>query len=298
MWRFSVAPPFNLYLARPGKFLRPVMAALAIESCGGEPRRFGSLLGALEGMEAASIMADDYIDGSPLRRGGAAAHIAYPPGEAMAAAIAAFYFCWRTALAAIPARRRETAAAWLLEEYQKMFCGQFSELLSREKAGGVSAASYLRQVSNKISILSFSGPLVLGALAAGAARGLVAQFDRIGRGLGLVYHLRGDELNAAGAATGKAACDDVISGSMTYLLSRALSAGGGRAKALLRRSARPRAAQIRELLTSTGACRDNERLKSRIYSATLRDIARCAISAEFRGLLADSAHYMGFRRTK
>src|SRR5262245_7916772 len=73
----SVLQPAQDYLDRGGKMLRPVLVALVLEAYGEDPARYAPLLGAIELMEDSSIMMDDYIDHSELRRGGPCAHVAH-----------------------------------------------------------------------------------------------------------------------------------------------------------------------------------------------------------------------------
>jgi hypothetical protein len=70
----AILLPTQQYLDRGGKRLRPLLVALVLEAYGADPAAYELLLGAIECMEDSSIMMDDYIDQSEMRRDGPCAH--------------------------------------------------------------------------------------------------------------------------------------------------------------------------------------------------------------------------------
>jgi len=98
----------------------------------------------------------------------------------------------------------------------------------------VSEAEILAMYRYKTARYSFSLPLAVGALAAGA-EGLVGPFTRLGEELGMLFQIKDDELGlfGDGEATGKGLGSDLREGKKTLFRARLLAAApSGEAKRL------------------------------------------------------------------
>ena len=225
----SIVEPTQEYLAASGKVLRPILAAIVLEAYGTHSDRMGSFLGAIEVMEDSSIMMDDYIDNSGLRRGIPCAHIAHGFPLANIASCTGFalshYVFYRNVhgFSESKARRLLDAVAW---EHVQMAYGQLEELYWTESdVNNVSESQYFQQVIARCAFLSFRGPLHYAAIIADGPRTDLPTLTRLGEYLLLGYHIKGDDLDMSpdSPAWGKIAGEDITTGRRTLLINHTLA---------------------------------------------------------------------------
>jgi geranylgeranyl diphosphate synthase type II len=255
------------YPARAAKTLRPALAIATCRALGGAVDAVLPTAAALELYHNAFLIHDDVEDDSELRRGRPTLHrehgvpIAVNVGDAMLA-LSLGPLLENTATVGLgPALR-------LLQRVARMSRltaeGQATELAwIRQRRWDLRPADYRRMVHGKTSIYSFSTPIEVGALLAGAGPSVRGRLALFAARLGLAFQIQDDLLNLRGAvvATGKEAAGDLWEGKRTLILltglPRLAPAAQARALALLDRP-RPEktegeVAWLRDQLEAVGA---------------------------------------------
>lgn len=266
----AFAEPVNLYLARRGKMLRSLLTCVVLDALGKAPASYKPLIGMMEVLESDTIMLDDIIDDSPERRGGPSAHIVCGVNRTVVAGGFFYYAGWHLlhkAFGGPGGSKYHEALDWFSRIHLLTSVGQTEEICYIMRGKPLTLARYCQEISSRICVLSFSGPLCMPALCAGVSPKKLKALERLGLYMGLAYHLHGDELNLYPRAAdwGKSRADDLLSGTITYLYSRAvrrLNPAGRRKLAAVfgRRGASPgRVAEVLGLISESGALADNRR---------------------------------------
>ncbi|QPP10153.1 polyprenyl synthetase family protein [Streptomyces bathyalis] len=287
---------------RGGRRTRPAFVWWGWRGAGGAPRGAGAeavlkVATALELIQGCALIHDDLMDGSLLRRGAPAAHVAFanqhraaglrgnPDAFGVSAAILAgdLALVWADDLyetSGLDSRaRRAVGPAWQAMRTETI-AGQYLDLYG-QGTGVDSPEESLRVAYLKSGLYTVERPLHLGAAMAGADPDLIAALRRAGRSAGVAFQLRDDLLGVFGgpARTGKPAGDDIRDGASTYLvaiaLQRARAHGRHDAEQQLRAALGNRELhadelqRIRELLTGLGAVAAVEARIGRLTASAL-----------------------------
>lgn len=207
-----------------GKRLRPLIAIAAARLCGGEGDAPLKLAAAVEFIHTATLLHDDVVDGSKLRRGKVAAHLIW--GGASSVLVGDFLFARAFELMV------ETGSLRVLDILSKA-SGVIAEgevlQLTRAHDVNLDTATYLAIIAAKTAEL-FAAAAEAGAVAAGAGEAHVAALRAYGLNLGLAFQLADDVLDYGGASEtlGKNAGDDFREGKVTLPLLLAIARSGPR----------------------------------------------------------------------
>jgi len=207
-----------------GKRLRPLIAIAAARLCGGEGDAPLKLAAAVEFIHTATLLHDDVVDGSKLRRGKVAAHLIW--GGASSVLVGDFLFARAFELMV------ETGSLRVLDILSKasgvIAEGEVLQLI-RAHDVNLDTATYLEIIAAKTAEL-FAAAAEAGAVAAGASEAHVAALRAYGLNLGLAFQLADDVLDYGGAAEtlGKNAGDDFREGKVTLPLLLAIARSGPR----------------------------------------------------------------------
>jgi geranylgeranyl pyrophosphate synthase len=216
------------YCTEGGKRLRPALAGLAAEACGGvaedeSVRRAGL---AVELVHAYSLVHDDLpaMDDDDLRRGRPTAHVKY--GEAMAILIGDALL---TRAAGLLAEAPSPAAARLVAELATgagpigMVGGQVADMDLCELPDGVEGLRYIHRRKTGSLLRSAAR---MGAIAADATADDLAAITTFAEQMGLAFQVFDDLLDATGTAEeiGKTPGKDAAAGKRTYVSELGLAA--------------------------------------------------------------------------
>lgn len=195
----------------PSKRVRPVLALLCAELCGGTTRRALPAAAAVELIHAASLILDDLpsMDDAPLRRGRPANHREF--GEAIA--ILAAFGLLNEAFGSL-ARSYEPELASRLASLlstsvgvEGLVGGQAADLLATDKPIDFETLERIHRGKTGALFVAAAGA---GALTAGASPDAVASLAAYAKNLGLAFQIVDDLLDVAGdpSETGKAVRSD------------------------------------------------------------------------------------------
>ena len=265
-------------VAAGGKRLRPLVTVAAARLAGGEGEAALKLAAAVEFIHTATLLHDDVVDGSQMRRGKVAAHLIW--GGAQSVLVGDFLFARAFELMVETDSLR---ALDVLARASRVIAEGEVLQLTRALDLDLDEATYLEIVRGKTAEL-FAAAGQSGALVAGASAAGVAALRDYGLKLGYAFQLVDDALDYGGASAelGKNAGDDFREGKATLPLILAVRRTGARERAFWERAFRSKAdadfRRARELVVGTGALGATLELAQR-YA----DEAKAALSSFARG---------------
>ena len=168
-----------------GKRVRPTVTVLACEALGGDPEDAVDFAVGVELIHTASLVIDDIIDESPVRRGAESAWAAYGHGGAVIASDGLIGEAFRLFSASPRAMERAADAMVDLGE------GEAAELVTDP----ADEAAYMELARQKTGAL-FRAAAELGAIAAGAPEGTVDGLGRYAERVGVAFQIRDDVLDS------------------------------------------------------------------------------------------------------
>jgi octaprenyl-diphosphate synthase len=219
-------------IAAGGKRLRPLLTVAADRLAGGTDDHCLKLAAAVEFIHTATLLHDDVVDGSQLRRGKVAAHLIW--GGASSVLVGDFLFASAFELMV------ETGSLRALDILAKA-SGVIAEgevlQLTRSHDLDLDQATYIEIIRAKTAEL-FAAAAEAGAVAAGASDRHVAALREYGLCLGLAFQLTDDALDYGGVTEtlGKNAGDDFREGKLTLPLILAVARSGARETAFWERA--------------------------------------------------------------
>jgi octaprenyl-diphosphate synthase len=202
-----------------GKRLRPLIFCLVSSALGREiTPEVLTTSAAFELLHLASLLHDDIVDAAEVRRGRAAAHLAFGVPETV---LAGDYLMAKASR--LGADTENMACVRIMSGLVKtMALGELAQLGARRRTA-LGAAEYFRIIYRKTAVL-LEGAAKCAAVLAGAGPSATAAAGRYGRKLGLAFQIIDDLLDYQGdeAALGKPAGHDLDEGKITlpFILAR------------------------------------------------------------------------------
>ena len=225
-------------LLAPGKRMRPMLALLAAEACGGTDAAAMPAACAVEMVHAYSLIHDDLpaMDDDDLRRGRPTCHKVYGEAMAILAGDALLSLAFQVLAEHVrPASTAGACCAALAEAAGPchLVGGQADDILaeaSRELGAGSgkiansllpaprSVLSHLESIHARKTGAMIRVSLRLGAMTAGASDEQLRAMDEYGRRLGLAFQVTDDLLDVRGSdeGMGKRVGKDARQGKITY----------------------------------------------------------------------------------
>lgn len=205
-----------------GKRLRPLLSVVAARMSGGRGDAGLKLAAAVEFIHTATLLHDDVVDGSGLRRGKVAAHLIW--GAPSSVLVGDFLFARAFELMVETGSMR---AMQILARASRVIAEGEVLQLSRAHDLNLSQATYLEIITSKTAEL-FAAAAEAGAVSASASEAQAAALRAYGLNLGLAFQLTDDALDYDGATEtlGKNAGDDFREGKATLPLLLAIARTG------------------------------------------------------------------------
>ncbi|MFD1471756.1 polyprenyl synthetase family protein [Companilactobacillus mishanensis] len=205
-------------LTSGGKMLRPAFFLL-FSSFGPNKKTDEELIplaSSLELLHVATLIHDDVIDDSPLRRSKPTIHTKYGKRNAIYAGDYLFTLYFETISRHLPAQNQILLNALSMK---KILIGELDQLLINFNVDAT-AKMYFREVAGKTAEL-FSLSTMMGALVSGGDHELVARAKNIGHEIGMSFQIMDDILDFGDSRdTGKPNFEDLRNGvySLPYIL--------------------------------------------------------------------------------
>jgi len=210
-------------LSSGGKRIRPALLLLASELCGYEGPRAIQIAAAVELLHTATLLHDDVVDISSLRRGKPSANAVW--GNRRAVLSGDFYYARASSMVV---EDGNIDLLWIFANaIRHMSEGELIQL-ERSYDPAVTEALYYSVIENKSAVL-LATATEAGAILAGVTRAERRKLADFGRELGLAFQLRDDALDyeAGEAELGKRPHTDLLEGKVTLPLLLALKRCSG-----------------------------------------------------------------------
>ncbi len=219
-------------IASGGKRLRPMLTLGAAKMCGYTGRRHVSLAACIEFIHTATLLHDDVVDDSDMRRGNATANSLWDNEPSVLVGDFLFSRAFQLSVADGSLKVLDilaTTSAVLAE-------GEVMQLLT-SKDTTTSEAAYLEVITAKTATL-FAAACRLGAIVAERPAVEEEALENFGLNLGIAYQLVDDALDYAAveATLGKSVGDDFREGKITLPVVLSFRRGDADARAFLRRT--------------------------------------------------------------
>lgn len=217
----SLYDPFRYVLSAGGKRLRPVLTMMSAVAAGGKAEDALGAGAAIEILHNFTLVHDDIMDKSPLRRGNPTVHTRWNEATAILAGDVMMGYAYHILLHSTPA----TALPAVMSEFTQGFIevceGQALDLEFHHRQD-VSMADYLQMIEKKTAWLLQIAAVMGGMVGNGSPEHLAA-LRLYARSIGIAFQIQDDllDLTADGAELGKSIGHDIVEGKKTYLIVRA-----------------------------------------------------------------------------
>jgi octaprenyl-diphosphate synthase len=278
-----------------GKRLRPALVLLSAGAFGYLGTGHHELAAVIEFIHTATLLHDDVVDESEMRRGRRTANAQF----GNAASVLVGDFLYSRAFQMMVAVDNMRVMSVLADATNAIAEGEVLQLLNSHNAA-VSEDDYLEVVRRKTARL-FQAAAQLGAILGNADPALENGMAQYGLHLGIAFQLIDDVLDYSGdaAETGKNLGDDLNEGKPTLPLIHVLQRGSERQAAVVRlaieRGGRAEFDQVTEAIRSTGAL-DYVRQRARREADTACESIAGLPGSPFRDNLIKLAEFSVARR--
>ncbi|ARN22807.1 octaprenyl diphosphate synthase [Piscinibacter gummiphilus] len=236
-----------------GKRLRPMLVLLFANALGFQGRERYELAATVEFIHTATLLHDDVVDESDLRRGRQTANALF----GNAASVLVGDFLYSRAFQMMVSVNRMRVLEVLADATNVIAEGEVLQLMNMHDAD-LAVEDYLKVIRFKTAKL-FEASARLGAVLAGAPAEVEDACASYGRSLGTAFQLVDDLLDYEGSTSqlGKNVGDDLREGKPTLPLLVAMERGNADERALIRHAIEhgevTRLAEIVEIVRRTGA---------------------------------------------
>lgn len=279
-------------IAAGGKRLRPMLTLAAADLCGYQGQRQVSLAACVEFIHTATLLHDDVVDESDLRRGNATANAVF--GNQASVLVGDFLFS--RAFQLMVADGSLEVLAILSKASAVIAEGEVLQLITSNDTETTEDA-YLDVISAKTAAL-FSAACRVGAIVADAPKAEIEALDSYGRNLGIAFQLIDDALDysARQATLGKSVGDDFKEGKITLPIVLAFRRGTPEERQFWRRcledmeQADGDLARAQELIQRHDALADTIE-RARHYGAKARDALAIFPDGVMKSALIDAVEF-------
>jgi len=238
-----------------GKRLRPLVLLLCARACDYEGDAHLTLATVIEYIHTATLLHDDVVDKSPLRRGKPAAHTQW--GNEAAVLVGDFLYSRAFQLMTQVGNLRVMQI--FADTTNTLAEGEALQLLNRHNPN-LCETEYVQIIQAKTAKL-FEAAAQLGAILAQAPSEVESALGQYGLHLGTAFQIMDDLLDYQGSSneTGKPCFHDLCEGKVTLPLIHLYHQGSAQQRALIEqaihREELPDTLAMQQLLTSSGALR-------------------------------------------
>ncbi len=222
----SLYTPIKYELSLGGKRIRPLLMLMACELFGGEAKQVLQQAIGLEIFHNFTLLHDDVMDRSDLRRGKPTVHKVWDENHAILSGDAMQIIASQYMMQVAP-RLMQPVMETFLKTALEICEGQQYDM-EFESRNDVSTEEYINMIRLKTAVL-LGCALKIGALIAGAPIAQANTLYRFGENLGLAFQLQDDYLDVYGDPDifGKNIGGDILNDKKTFMLIEAMRLAEG-----------------------------------------------------------------------
>jgi octaprenyl-diphosphate synthase len=282
----------NHLISSGGKRLRPMLTLATAGLCGYPGDGHVKLASAVEFMHTATLLHDDVVDDSHMRRGKLAARMLW--GNEASVLVGDFLlgqaFKMMVEVGSLPCLDILSSAAAVIAEGEVM-------QLSRAKDTQTTEDDYLDVIRAKTAAL-FAAACEVGPVLAGRSKADEAACRSYGMNLGIAFQLIDDALDYGGASArlGKNVGDDFREGKITLPVVLSFRRGSESERAFWRRTLEEGTCGAGDLETAIGLLRKHRALedtveRARHYGAIARDALELFPASDWKRALFETVDF-------
>ncbi|MCX7728688.1 MAG: polyprenyl synthetase family protein [Bacteroidia bacterium] len=213
--------PIEYILKSEAKYIRPILCLMACEMYGKHYKHALPAALSIELFHTFSLVHDDILDNSPIRRGKKTIHTKWNTNMAILAGDVLLVESFKV-LTTYPAHISYSLYKQLAYASVQICEGQ-QEDMNFEKQPTISTEQYLEMIRKKTSVL-LGTALQMGAIAANASQAEQKKLYQIGETIGIAFQIMDDFLDTFGNTKkfGKKIGNDILHNKKTFLLTKAL----------------------------------------------------------------------------
>jgi octaprenyl-diphosphate synthase len=282
----------NHLIASGGKRMRPILTLATAGLCGYGGEGHIKLAAAVEFMHTATLLHDDVVDESDMRRGKAAARVLW--GNEASVLVGDFLlgqaFKMMVEVGSLPCLEVLSSAAAVIAEGEVM-------QLSAAKDTATTEDAYLAIIRAKTAAL-FAAACEVGPILAGRARAEVAACRGFGANLGIAFQLIDDALDYGGSSAklGKNVGDDFREGKITLPVVLSFRRGAAHEREFWRRTLEKGEVVDGDLEFALTTMKKHRALedtieRARHYGAMARDALELFAASAWKHALRDAVEF-------
>jgi octaprenyl-diphosphate synthase len=282
----------NHLIASGGKRMRPILTLATAGLCGYAGEGHIKLAAAVEFMHTATLLHDDVVDDSDMRRGKAAARVLW--GNEASVLVGDFLlgqaFKMMVEVGSLPCLEVLSSAAVVIAEGEVM-------QLSAAKDTATTEDAYLAVIRAKTAAL-FAAACEVGPILAGRARAEVAACRGFGANLGIAFQLIDDALDYGGSSAklGKNVGDDFREGKITLPVVLSFRRGATEEREFWRRTLEKGEVVDGDLEFALATMKKHHALedtieRARHYGAMARDALELFAASPWKHALRDAVEF-------
>ncbi len=280
---FPLAPkelfePVNYILNLGGKRIRPVLLLMGYNLFKSDIQPALPIAYAYEIFHNFSLVHDDIMDASPLRRGKPTIHQKYDINTGILSGDVMLICAYQYLQEVQPADKLAQVLSIFNEVAKGVCIGQQWDI-NFETTNQVEIADYLRMIEYKTAIL-IAGALQTGAIIGGGSDSDAQHLYEFGKNMGIAFQLQDDILDTFGdtASFGKRIGGDIVQNKKTFLYLKALQLATPDQKTILHQQYTTPITETRE-----------EEQKIAIVKSVFKELSIEEISSQLRNEYQDKA---------
>ncbi len=284
-------------VAAGGKRLRPLLTLASAKLCGYQGDRHVQLAACVEFIHTATLLHDDVVDESILRRGLASANAVF--GNKASVLVGDFLFARAFQLmvadGSLEVLRILSAAAATIAEGEVLQLTTQNDLATTEQ-------KYFEVIRGKTAAL-FAAACEVGGVIAGRSPADCAALSSFGMDLGIAFQLVDDALdyNADAAELGKTVGDDFREGKLTYPVLFALAGSDAQEREFWQRTVGDGEQNDDDLAVALGLIARHDAInrtlaRAQVFTESACQALRVFAPSALREAMCDVANYTAQRR--
>lgn len=287
--------PCNYFLGIGGKHIRPVSCLMGNELFGPIHPDAWIVATAIELFHNFTLIHDDIMDQSDLRRGHVTVHQKFGTSSAILSGDVMLIVAYEYLNKIHPELLQETLT--LFNKTAKEVCEGQQMDMDFEQRETISLDEYIEMITLKTSVL-LAASLSMGAFLGGASKENCDKIYEFGKNLGIGFQVQDDYLDAFGNSQkfGKAIGGDIRRNKKTFLLLYALEnlpeKENAQLKALMDSEAEDKVEKVLALFRQTGVDKWAKELRQHYADEALRILAGLNVADERKNALRELTHIL------